>query len=117
MIALVAVAGGLHLPVLQVVAWGGMLVSNTGEHGLAEGVTRTFDGQHPCCLCDFVASAEAADEETPEHTTLESLSFKLLMAQRVILLPPVGARCELVPMHSRRPSRAEQPGVPPPRLA
>lgn len=41
----------LDLPVLQVVAWGGMLVRYSREAPLREAVTKTFDGEHPCALC------------------------------------------------------------------
>lgn len=37
---------------VQEVAWAKMLFSYTQERGLARGVMETFDGRHPCKMCD-----------------------------------------------------------------
>ncbi|MCC6234859.1 MAG: hypothetical protein IT580_19610, partial [Verrucomicrobiales bacterium] len=44
-------ATGLHWAVLQGVAWTGMLVTYSRDASLAEAVSRTLDGEHPCALC------------------------------------------------------------------
>jgi len=58
------VAGG-HWAVLQSVAWFGMLAEYSGEHGLVAGVSKTFDGQHPCGLCKKVEEGRQQQEESP----------------------------------------------------
>lgn len=59
---------------VQEVAWVKMLVSYTQERGLKRGVIETFDGQHPCHLCEKAAEIRQreepqnpADKRTPER--------------------------------------------------
>ncbi|WP_461783761.1 hypothetical protein [Prosthecobacter sp.] len=57
---------GLHTVVIQSAAWAGMLVSYSLEKGsVAQGVSETFDGAHPCPLCKLAKSTEGtpADEK------------------------------------------------------
>ena len=53
---------GGHLGMLQVVAWSGMLVSYTQEDGVVEGARKTFDGEHPCSLCDVISKSRVAEQ-------------------------------------------------------
>ena len=50
---------GLHWNFLQVVAWTGMLVRYSQDASLSEAVEKTFDGQHPCCMCKAIEQARA----------------------------------------------------------
>ena len=53
----------LHLPVLQVVAWSGMVVKYAQAVPLAEAIEMTFDGDHPCPLCNVIRKAQTADHQ------------------------------------------------------
>ena len=60
---LIVVSGCLHLcggdySVVQVIAWGQMLVDYTAEQGLVRGTISTFDGDHPCDLCNSIKAAK-----------------------------------------------------------
>ncbi len=61
---------GLPQGLLQTVAWGWMLTSYSQESGFGEGLKKTFDGQHPCGLCERIAQTRPVS--TP--TTLSALS-------------------------------------------
>jgi len=61
---------GLPQGLLQTVAWGLMLTSYSQESGFGEGLKKTFDGQHPCSLCERIA--QTRPDSTP--TTLSALS-------------------------------------------
>jgi hypothetical protein len=61
---------GLPQGLLQTVAWGLMLTSYSQESGFGEGLRKTFDGQHPCSLCERIA--QTRPDSTP--TTLSALS-------------------------------------------
>ena len=61
---------GLPQGLLQTVAWGWMITSYSQESGLGEGLRKTFDGQHPCSLCERIA--QTRPDSTP--TTLSALS-------------------------------------------
>lgn len=39
---------------MQVVAWSKMIVDYSAQDGLVEGARKTFDGEHPCCLCKAI---------------------------------------------------------------
>lgn len=60
---------GLPQGLLQTVAWGLMLTSYSQESGFGEGLKKTFDGQHPCSLCERIA--QTRPDSTP--TTLSAL--------------------------------------------
>ena len=61
---------GLPQGLLQTVAWGWMLTSYSQESGFGVGLKKTFDGQHPCSLCERIA--QTRPDSTP--TTLSALS-------------------------------------------
>ena len=52
---------GVHWAALQTVAWAGMLIAYSRDAPLREAVSKTFDGEHPCPLCQLVA--EGREEE------------------------------------------------------
>ncbi len=61
---------GLHTVVIQSAAWAGMLVSYSLEKGsVAQAVSETFDGEHPCALCKLAKTTESApvdDKHAPK---------------------------------------------------
>ena len=64
LLALVLVCGAqLHLPVLQVVAWTGMVVKYAQEVPLTEALEMTFDGDHPCPLCKVIRQAQTGSRQ------------------------------------------------------
>jgi hypothetical protein len=110
-----ALAGsiGLHWVALQSLAWTSMLADNLRHDSLAQAVTHTFDGQHPCCLCKAIAAgkkSEKKSEFTPFFKTLEfppaSEDFALTIEAR-FALPPAGD------IFAR--TLSETPPTPPPR--
>ena len=63
-LALFMIAGG-HWAMLQSVAWAGMMKDFSRTGSIAEAVTKTFDGKHPCSMCKKIASAQAHEEKAP----------------------------------------------------
>ena len=61
---------GLPQGLLQAVAWGWMITTYSQESGFGEGLRKTFDGQHPCSLCERIA--QIRPDSTP--ATLSALS-------------------------------------------
>jgi len=105
----------LHLPVLQVVAWGGMLVRYSREAPLREAVTKTFDGEHPCALCLTIRDEVQEIPRNQLHATPppEVSLFVVMTASPFYLSPQRGRGWNLA--QSRPPSRFYPPDVPPPR--
>lgn len=56
-------AANLHLPALQVVAWTGMIISYSKDRTLADAVSMTFDGEHPCPMCKSIKKQQSERTE------------------------------------------------------
>jgi hypothetical protein len=54
---------GLHWALLQTVAWTGMLISYSRTGSFSEAVAKTFDGQHPCCLCKTIKQGRDTEKQ------------------------------------------------------
>jgi hypothetical protein len=59
----IAIGGPLAL--LQGVAWVTMVHDFSKSGSLSQAVEKTFDGQHPCPLCQKLAKARATEEKAP----------------------------------------------------
>lgn len=70
---------------VQEVAWMKMLVSYTQERGLKRGVIETFDGKHPCSLCE--KAAEIREQEQPQDPTDQRMPEQRLRIAWVEMLP------------------------------
>jgi len=117
---------GGDFAVVQVVAWTGMIVTRTAEQGVTAAVASTFDGQHPCPLCQALDTARSQEQKDTPLTDGLIVKLKLKDVQRtedlVIPCPVAGAlqiagsvACLVVLPHDR----SDAPAVPPPenRLA
>jgi hypothetical protein len=102
-----------HWALLQTVAWTTMLANNLQSGSLQDAMAKTFDGNHPCCLCKAIANAKNSQQKN--HMTLEKqkLDFPPYDQQLVLIAP---SRLDLF---SRKNSFAEsffpKPLTPPPR--
>jgi hypothetical protein len=63
LIAIMMVAMGGHLALLQTVAWGRMLMTYSNGTTMAVAVEKTFDGGHPCSLCKLVSRTKSEEKE------------------------------------------------------
>lgn len=59
------VSMGGHLALLQTIAWGNMLVEFSSKSSLSEAVDKTFDGEHPCPLCEVVKKSKSEEDKKP----------------------------------------------------
>lgn len=126
---ILVVAGCLHLcgghyGVLQVLAWGKMMVDYSAENGLIEGARRTLDGNHPCEMCLSIAEAkkeESRDPQAPAPRDGGGLELKNLLSPKVFALKT--PRCSLLPENHflpplpARANYSRSPETPPPRSA
>jgi hypothetical protein len=104
---------GLHWAALQTVAWTTMLASNLRGDSFSSAVSKTFDGQHPCCLCRAIAAAKAAQKKSEAVVSALKMEFPPL-AEKLNLFPP--ARFEVVPLENAfAESITAKPLLPPPR--
>ena len=111
----VALSIGLHWALLQSVAWTGMFVGFAQQTSLREAFSKTFDGKHPCRLCNLVRDGQKSEKEKAPQLPLVKIE-SVPCADAFELLPP--------PPFSPPPAfdmavlpRAESPPCPPPRAA
>lgn len=110
--ALVATLGA-HWALLQTVAWTTMLANNLQSGSLHDAMAKTFDGEHPCCLCKAIAAAKKSQQKDQFVVEKQKLEFPPLQRNLVLIAP---SRLELFP---RTDAFAEsffpKPPTPPPR--
>ncbi len=71
----ILIASGGHWAALQSVAWTRMLVVNARHSTIVAALEKTFDGRHPCNLCQSIASAKAKEKKLPRVDTLAKIVF------------------------------------------
>jgi hypothetical protein len=104
---------GLHWSLLQTIAWTTMLANNLRTHSVAEAMSDTFDGKHPCCLCKAIAAGKKTEKKSEAVSPTLKLEFPPV-AKKVFLIPP--AQFEVLPMADVfAESLFQKPPVPPPR--
>ena len=114
-VALLAATGG-HWAVLQSVAWTTMIAANLSTESFSDAVKNTFDGQHPCSLCQAVSTGKKSEQKSeapaPELKKFEYVNesprFAFAAPLQFILLPEFQAVLR---------ERNLSPPVPPPRAA
>ena len=114
-LALFLLAGG-HWGALQTVAWAGMLWNYTQADGsLLSGVQKTFDGSHPCTMCDSIKTAKDKEQSKPV-TVVSSKKLEAFPAPLRAALPPRDCREFVFPDAAdvRPATRADAPPVPVP---
>ena len=115
MIAL-ALSLGLHWVVLQSVAWAGMFVDYSADHGLVVAIDKTFDADNKCGLCRFVedgtqAEAEADSDYVVKLTKLDGCA----RTDSLVLGVPALLEVPLVDRVALAMKTAFSPLSPPPR--
>lgn len=112
--ALLQICGG-HWLVLQTVAWGEMIVDYTRDASLLDAVGKTFDGEHPCALCQTIDQGKKSERHVPAELAKVKPVCVLLITSA--LVRRVGIPWELALPRFDGELRFEQPAVPPPQRA
>ena len=113
-LAALQVCGG-HWVTLQSVAWVGMLVSYSRGEALAVAVGKTFDGEHPCGLCDVVKSGR--EQEQKQQVAKTILKLDAVLAATAQLNVPQAAEWKYQAAVSLVATRSLAPPTPPPQVA
>jgi hypothetical protein len=77
---------GLHWVALQSAAWVGMAVTYSMETGsLSQGLSETFDGEHPCPLCKMVELGKETENQSSDDksapTKVKEVKLTLVFAE------------------------------------
>jgi hypothetical protein len=109
---------GAHWAVLQVTAWTGMLMARSQTSGVAAAVATTFDGEHPCAMCDAIAAGQKEEQQNnSEYPALKAMEeVRLLICKGVVLPPPrMAGDVQWMEFSGMALRRAHAPPTPPPR--
>jgi hypothetical protein len=90
---------GAHWMVLRTTAWTGMLLTRTLSASVAVALESTFDGQHPCRLCEAISSGQQTEERSQKEFELLKKGGELKFLEFCILsVPPrLGGATLLLP--------------------
>lgn len=90
-------ASGAHWVLLQGVAWTQMLVDYSRTESVTSAVAKTFDGKHPCRLCDRVVKESNSERKVPAtFDPAQKVGF-FLAPRAVAANPPPRARHKYPP--------------------
>jgi len=114
-IAALFIASGGHWAVLQMVAWGRMMVEYSQRSEIAVAVAKTFDGRHPCSMCVAIQKSRQSEKKQEMQITAKKMEIFCQAAQLFVFAE---ADCGPRGMEDSVASpRFEQPSAPPPRFA
>ena len=78
---------GVHWAILQSVAWVTMVASYSQTAPLKAALVKTFDGEHPCSICKFVAKGKKSEQKQETQKLLTKFDF-FLTSTPAGLFPP-----------------------------
>ena len=86
LVATLMISIGAQWAVMQTAAWVGMAVSYTIKSGsVSEGLSKTFDGKHPCKLCNVVKKGTDSEKKDPKQETAKK-KIELFASTETILV-------------------------------
>jgi len=109
---------GLHTVVIQSAAWAGMLVSYSLEKGsVAQAVSETFDGAHPCPLCKLAKTTEGAPADEKQAPKADGKLKLHLIADAAPAILISGPQPPVYPVRAEAKLHVlnHTPDTPPPR--
>jgi hypothetical protein len=113
-VSLIVAVGG-HWAILQSIAWFGMVVHYSQGTSLSVGIEKTFDGKHLCSICKIVKKGK----ESEQNSRFVKIDTKLELfwpKESLTLYPPT--KFVLLDGYKEIARiRADQPALPPPKLA
>lgn len=115
-VAVLIMTVGLHWAFLQSLAWATMFVRYSQQSTVKIALIQTFDGKHPCALCEFVAKGATENKKSKEKK-LEVKKFELLIEPSVAYQFRPRQPILLGSFPAAHLGRQEEPPTPPPRFA
>ena len=104
---------------LQTAAWTGMLVTRSQQTTVSEAVRTTFDGEHPCSMCEALAKAKEVEQQQEKDTVLADALAKLSFVSPARIQVPAPTLAGITFVENARLAcpRKSAPPSPPPRGA
>ena len=104
---------GGHWAILQTAAWVGMVIDYSKTEGVEAGITKTFDGKHPCSLCLSIAQSKEKEGKQTTNLNLGKLDLVYQVTRWVLSPPPTRGEVDIAPYLLT--GSTHRPSVPPPR--
>jgi hypothetical protein len=104
---------GLQWFALQSVAWTVMMIRNARQVSFCNAVKRTFDGAHPCSLCQIVNKGKSSEQKRDLHAPNPKID--IICVARPIRLLPSSAALDYASVSFRNSEIEYSPPSPPPR--
>ncbi|HLP77276.1 MAG TPA: hypothetical protein VK327_10195 [Candidatus Paceibacterota bacterium] len=116
-VLLLVLSLGLHWAFLQSVAWVGMIANFSRDASLTEAVSKTFDGDHPCCLCKAIEKGRAEEKQQEQKQQVKPGSkMDPGLVWQTVAFDFSSAREHISAPDQTAVSRREAPPKPRPRL-
>ncbi len=118
MVFALMVSIGLHTVVIQSTAWASMLITYSMQNGsVSQAVAETFDGEHPCALCQLAKKTESnpADQKQAPQTDGKIKVHLIADAVPAIVISAPPSRVFPVRTEVRAAVLSHSPDTPPPR--
>ena len=112
-VAALVLTTGAHWAALQTVAWTTMLANNLRTQSVSEAVSQTFDGEHPCPLCNAIATGKKSEKKSEGVAPTMKLEFPPVADKFVLISPKSFLTFTLLELSVD--SSCSRPPVPPPR--
>jgi hypothetical protein len=80
---------GAHWAILQSVAWTGMMITYSQQSSsFKEALEKTFDGKHPCSICNVVKAGRCSEQSQDRQRLLLKLDVFIYGIATETLYPP-----------------------------
>ena len=107
---------GAQWAVLQSAAWVRMAVSYSIKAGsVADGLSQTFDGEHPCAMCLAIAKGKQSEKKDPAVDATKLKQDLIASGGTIITFATPAAVYFPRAANETAPARRIIPPVPPPR--
>jgi hypothetical protein len=108
---------GLHWALLQTVAWTGMVVSYSRQGTVQQAIAKTFDGKHPCCLCNAIKKGRAEEQKQKPKQSSPDSKLDVALLWQAVEFDFRSGREPIFFTDATAPARSDEPPKPRPRGA
>ena len=102
---------------MQTVAWTGMAISYSQRAPLREALSKTFDGRHPCALCNAIQKGRAEEQKRDNQQLNPSVKLDVAVVWQETDFIFTAGRERTPSRDTNSSARHEAPPKPRPRLA
>lgn len=94
-----------------------MLITYSRDASVAQAISKTFDGEHPCGLCESIQKHQKTEKKQNPSLELAKKELKYPKPQGMIVAKPQFQLHAWLLVEENAPAFAVEPPVPPPRAA